>query len=445
MAPLDFSVALIGKLGHGKTRVLNTVCGTHFASQGGSKSVTRSAEMGVSKLFGIAIIDTPGLAPTEDVAGHVAAQKLALEMTPLSGVYLVLKCGRDGDMIDDQINDIIDMVGEDSIRIIITHPDVEAKKGAFNANETKRSVSRLAGIEMEFISMVGLETTGQEIEKFIECTLLSEPKQIELKIEEVSRLASRSQQSRRIDKAIRDIYAKIDAAQEYCNGFETVAKSHHQDVMIMDIQQDVTTMVQEEKERVFRDVVTNLSIDTQTICFARAGPSLSIRLKKMIEHTNKLLSWNVCDPSDPRNNYRACNHCGAVFTKVEGCDGATQCGALPKTRDESFWGSISYFFRHEWLLNSGRWILSPRKQNRIRNLSLNANNATETVHQKRPGSIIESGCGQTIEWTSMRPIEPEVVAALGRVESLHAGTFEDFSGQRFQMEVNSRRRLTRRA
>jgi hypothetical protein len=66
----------------------------------------QTAHMGVSKKHGIAVIDTPGLAPTEDVACHIGAQKLALEFTPLLGIHLVIKCGQDGDMVDDHVNDV---------------------------------------------------------------------------------------------------------------------------------------------------------------------------------------------------------------------------------------------------------------------------------------------------------------------------------------------------
>jgi hypothetical protein len=54
-------------------------------------------------------------------------------------MYLVSKCGRDGDMIDDQITDIIDMVGEEMVRIIITHADVEASKDSHGSRALKPS------------------------------------------------------------------------------------------------------------------------------------------------------------------------------------------------------------------------------------------------------------------------------------------------------------------
>ena len=194
-----------------------------------------------------------------------------LEYTPLSGVYVVIKCGRDGDMIDDQINDIIDMVGEESIRLIITHVDVESKKDGFNVEDIKNSVSRLAGINMEHIAVVGLESTATEMEEFIHSTLLPEPRKIELKTEDISRLAFRSQQSRRVAKQIREVYDKIDAAQHHCQELAEVEKSYNTDVQIMDIQHAMSALVQQDKEAIFRGAMTTLTPDEQTVCYAQAG------------------------------------------------------------------------------------------------------------------------------------------------------------------------------
>jgi hypothetical protein len=439
MSPSQYSVALIGKLGHGKTRVLNRVCGTHHASHGGCKSVTRTTELGFSKKHNIALVGTPGLSQTEDVANHIGAQKSALEYTPLSGIYLVIRCGRDGDMIDDQIFDIIDMVGEESIRIILTHADIETKKEGFDEDSVKESVSRLAGISIGNVSLVGLDTPSNAIEDFIHSTLLPSPRQIELKAEELSKLAFRSTQSRKISKRIRAIYSKIDAAAQYCEELITNSNGdigYETDVEIMDIQQAVTSMVRDEKEGVFRDAVNGLSLNEQNICFAQAGASLSIKLQHFVENTNRFLSWKVFDPTDPRNHYKVCNHCGAIWVKVEGCDGETTCGSLPTSRADATGnsGGFGHYFGFGFSLCGGKWKINRKKLKR-RYTTSGSSASNNGVHKKRDGAIIESGCGNQINWTSMRPIEPSLVAELGEVEELKAGVVEEITGDRFRSDV----------
>jgi len=431
------AVALIGKLGHGKTRLLNKVCGTHHVSQGGCRSATRDVELGYSKQHKIALLGTPGLGPTEEVARHLAAQKLALEFTPLSGIYIVLKCARDGDMIDDQINDIIDMVGEDGVRIIVTHSDVESSKEGFDVMDVKRSVSRLADISVDLIKVIGVETSGAEIEDFIHSTLLPQPVGIKLDSESVVKLAARSKQSRRISKAIRDLHGKIDAATTYCKVMTSSGRTHEHDIEIMDLQRATINHVREEKERIFRDAV-RLTADEQTICYAQAGASLSVKLKEFVETTNTFLSWNVTDPSDPRNNYRACNHCGAVFAKVEGCDGTTRCGAIPLEKKSDSkkcrYSESSYDFYED---HSKWYVRAVRSAIRAASAVLLAGSNDQAAAERKSTGVFEAGCGQSINWSTMRPIEPALMKELGKVETMHAGKLEELSSRRFETDIET--------
>lgn len=450
---LEKSVALLGKLGHGKTRILNAVCGTYHASRGGTKSVTRTIELGISKRHGICFLGTPGLGPTEDVAQHIGAQKLALEFSPLSGVYLVIKCGRDADMIDEQIFDIIDMVGEEMIRIIVTHSDVEAQKEGYNEVELKHSIGHLAGIDVKNIIIVGLETNPQEIDDFVNETTLSQPKEIKLDPEEISKLAIRSHASRNLTRIIRDIYGKIDAAHGHCNMLTDhgSTKTYENDVVIRDIQHAVSKMVSEDKEQVFRDAVS-LSADEQTICYAQVGASLSAKVKQFIERTNQYLSWNVTNLNDPRNHYRACNYCGAIYVKVEGCDGNTVCGALSATPDcpqHKMNANFSTFGINWSKVGGGRWKIITQPFTRFwgsstTQSSLRGDNPPDMVHRKRSDALIESGCGQTIAWTSMRPVEPQVVInALGHIETIQAKPIETLSAKRFHTEIEIQEELNK--
>jgi hypothetical protein len=90
------------------------------------------------------------------------------------------------------------MVGEESICIIITHAHIEAMKEGSDTNNAKHLVTRLAAVKMDHIAVVGLEVTAEEIEQFIHCTLVPQPRQIELQIEKISRLAIRSKQAQRL-------------------------------------------------------------------------------------------------------------------------------------------------------------------------------------------------------------------------------------------------------
>ena len=51
----------------------------------------------------------------------------------------------------------------------------------------------------------------------------------------------------------------------------------------------------------------------QNLVYGRVGLSLVCELELFMKVTNELLSWDVTDANDPRNQYRQCPHCDAVF------------------------------------------------------------------------------------------------------------------------------------
>eukprot|EP00957_Ditylum_brightwellii_P131800 10051174-Ditylum_brightwellii.AAC.1 len=145
MASSSRNIALVGKLGHGKTHLLNKLCGKHFPSHMGAKSCTRTLQFGCTKQHKMCVIDTPGFCASDDVAAHIAAQKAALEGVPLSGIYVVVKYAR-ADEIASMVNKVMDFVGDDDLRIIITHADTVCDQEGYCVNDMKKSISDLLDI-----------------------------------------------------------------------------------------------------------------------------------------------------------------------------------------------------------------------------------------------------------------------------------------------------------
>ncbi|KAL7558010.1 hypothetical protein ACA910_005492 [Epithemia clementina (nom. ined.)] len=91
--------------------------------------------------------------------------------------------------------------------------------------------------------------------------------------------------------------------------------------MIINIQKEVNELVAEEKDAIFRKAFeSSTSHEVQTLVYGKAGVSLSLKLHEFIKATNAFLSWDVTDPHDPRNHYRQCPHCDAVYAKIGGCE-----------------------------------------------------------------------------------------------------------------------------
>jgi len=76
-------VALVGKLGHGKTYLLNKLTGTSYDSNMGASSCTQTLQFGYSQRYKeIMVVDMPGFGASDDIAGTLWLRSLHLKARP---------------------------------------------------------------------------------------------------------------------------------------------------------------------------------------------------------------------------------------------------------------------------------------------------------------------------------------------------------------------------
>jgi GTP-binding protein EngB required for normal cell division len=438
-------VALVGKVGHGKTCLLNKVTGRRLPSHAGAKSCTRTLQFGYTRHEKITVVDTPGFYASDDVAAHIAAQKLALEGTPLSAIYAVVKYAR-ADDIAEILDKVLSFVGEDNseyVRVIITHCDLARDQEGYNQREMQLLLSKNLDMPSSRIAFVGTDTTPEEIEYFMLSTLL-EPKAFTISDEQVASISSLCVGTRKFNKAINEVYGKIAAASKECQSLvEDGGKSYETDVAITTIQNSTSSMVELAKTQVFQDAEDqDLSAELKNLVYGKAGFALSLRLKAFMEASNKFLSWDVTDVLDQRNIYRQCHNCGAVYNKTEGCDGATTCGAVPKDKKKASPRLQAQFKALEqgWTVQYCRsGVEIPHVISWLREFYMihgSRDWGGGHDHCKKEGAVFESGCGAAIEWKTMRPIDPAlIVECLGTVEIQHPGKLEGGMKSRFESSL----------
>jgi hypothetical protein len=87
---------------------------------------------------------------------------------------------------------------------------------------------------------------------------------------------------------------------------------------------------------------------------------------------------------------RKCPHCGLIWTRVEGCDGVTQCGRMPTSvndiRDSTFSVLATFTFR---------WVGSKL------NITKSGDKSVKSKKSTKPSK----GCGKSITWTAMPPVD----------------------------------------
>lgn len=161
------TIVLLGKVGHGKTRVLNELCGTSFDCSMAESSSTTDLQSGRSLTHDIKVVDTPGFCSSNHTSKNTACQKRALESGPLAGVFLVVKFERGADMAA-TVSTMMNFVGDSDVRIIITFVDGIS---CADREDAIIELSSLLELNPNLVLTACLQTDASDIEDHIKKSL----------------------------------------------------------------------------------------------------------------------------------------------------------------------------------------------------------------------------------------------------------------------------------
>jgi GTPase Era involved in 16S rRNA processing len=200
-------VVLIGKVGHGKTYLMNKLCGTTLLPQASQRGCPLVLHTGQTNKQSIVVTEAPGMYGSQDMQAHIQALKAALTNTPLSGIYAVVKAAtRTADMTA-TINRVMDVVGDDDIRIIVTHIDTLGDHCRYD--DMINGLSCQLEVSRDNIFLVGKDTDADKIESFIHATL-HEPKQVAMHGQQAAAASSLCVGERQFSKRIKGLSTRID-------------------------------------------------------------------------------------------------------------------------------------------------------------------------------------------------------------------------------------------
>lgn len=217
------TIVVIGKLGHGKTHLVNKLCNTAFQSVMCAESCTRENQFGISAKHGFTVIDTPGFGSSHDTSGHIRAQQEALEGQLLSGIYVVVKYGSPSDMAE-SLNRLMDFAGSDDVRIIVTYWDTVQEGDGVDAPALKQELTNLVSVPIHHILLVGKDSAASAIEDFVFSTL-HDPRQFRVEREQVVFAASLTVGARRYTHDLNVAQTKLRLA---CNAIQRLNQSSSQ-------------------------------------------------------------------------------------------------------------------------------------------------------------------------------------------------------------------------
>lgn len=297
-------VLLAGKIGSGKTYLLNKVCGTTFASAMCAKSCTRAVQWGQSGCHGITIIDSPGFYSSEEITAHTDHQRMAMERNELSGIYVVVKFGRSDEMAE-TLNKILDFVGDgDHIRIIITHCDLSIQQDqVVDVNAIMERLSKLVDVELHHIIAVGKHSSAEEIENFIASTLHA-PVKHELSEIQLASVDDHCVGARKFIKPIQEIREKIDTATIACHELSKSNLAEERDAAIHLTRQVARAMVDDGKLSIL-EAARELTVEQQYILDQEINRSVSTPLQNFLHSTIRSeLANNNWEPNSFRRAWK---------------------------------------------------------------------------------------------------------------------------------------------
>jgi predicted GTPase len=135
-------VVLLGSLGQGKTCTFNKITGQRGITGAGFATVTAAASCHLSTNREFFVIDTPGLEESENTAMHMAALMAALQTTPVSAVFLVVKIEK-ADVVANKITRVLNILNQpDLVRVILTYADLYQFQNRFDSGQIEGELLR---------------------------------------------------------------------------------------------------------------------------------------------------------------------------------------------------------------------------------------------------------------------------------------------------------------
>ncbi|XP_055340257.1 uncharacterized protein LOC129589504 [Paramacrobiotus metropolitanus] len=401
---------LMGQTGAGKSTLGNMLCGTKHASGASEASLTQLLfrnDVCVGR-NAFSVIDTPGTDSQTDTYKHALQLRAGLTATELNTIFIVLKYENRYNKMVDHYLQVEQPVGTFTNRIVIllSHMD--------NADDHNKEFSKICGI---------LTETSPKIDNIIFFSKNSDPSVIadlmyacmshmvpkRLKIsDEDFRFHFNLYEIRMGMRRCFDQYRKQvnDKYAAYCRLRDQTKTDYEEDqdelfhAMIVQFKFDIDELYQEFVNKHGQAMV---EMDCYALSVQMQRENVRIN-DEFVSSVTPLMTYNLFDNMDPRNQIKACPHCGLIWWKTEGCDGTTNCGNRVTSM---FDVQPKALFKYTLKWVNGELV--PTK-NHIPKLTDNVANATR--------SSKGVGCGKAFVWTDIPKLNDEIIFQIFEVKTM---------------------------
>ena len=376
-------VVLLGDVGTGKSTLLEKLTEQRGKSSQANESFTRTSEVFWAPDGRLIIADTPGSNALKDTLEHNVEIAGALNFRPVSRIFIVVRAETRIDSVVDNVRKYADRFLElpmDVVGVLVTHMDtVDWTEKDF----TPRIEEDLGIDSVVFSSMT---TNRKTLQKNILKTC-TEQHNLTVNGENFLKLFKIHNHHRKILKSTSDEVKKFSDKKRAFDEERKAFSGKDLVDLVFEFQAYMTDEIVEAQQRMS---------ETNNFTFEGDGAANEAGHIANMANQLRMVLYDIrteClgyQSEHGVSELRKCPHCGIIWTKVEGCEGATTCGNRPSNvndvRDPAYAELGTFSFR--WREDGG---LSITKVSR------------KTVKSER-SSRPQFGCGKSINWKEMATV-----------------------------------------
>ena len=341
-------VVLVGDVGAGKSTLVEKVTGLKGRSSGKGTSFTRKASYALSTDDSLLISDTPGVNVTSDKFAQNVWIAQALNLQPVSQIFITVKA-------DTRMENVIDRVKEYSSKFVALNK--KEALGLVVTNMDNREIDWTESLFCEHLKQSNIpisntifsmkDTPGMRLIELMhnKCKNTEDGsiKQFDMDIdsENFHKMFKPSQSDRLINDAIMKEKKRMAlACESFFEVFDRLDQETEKMDLLFEFQHWAASEMTEAQKRVAGDMQHQDEAELlHRLDFLKDVLTTELhKVKKRAEDFNKKYHDAV---------FRSCPVCERVWTKAEGCDGATRCGMGEVHASDKHSSLASFSF--EWI------------------------------------------------------------------------------------------------
>ena len=376
-------VVLLGDVGTGKSTILEKLTEQRGKSSQANESFTRSSEVFWAPDGRLIVADTPGSNALKDTLEHNVQIAGALNYRPVSRIFIVVKAETRIDSVVDNVRKYADRFLElpmDVVGVLVTHMDTVD----WTEKDFAPRIEHDLGIDSVVFSSM---TTNRETLQNNILKTCTEKHNLTVNDANFFKLFKIHNHHRKILKSTSDEVKKFsdkkrafDEEREAFSGKDLVD-------LVFEFQAYMTEEIVEAQKRMSK--TNNFTFEGDGAANEAGHIANMVNQLRMVLYDIRTECLGY-QSEHGVSELRKCPHCGIIWTKVEGCEGATTCGNRPSNvndvRDPAYAELGTFSFR--WREDGG---LSITKVSR------------KTVKSER-SSRPQFGCGKSINWKEMATV-----------------------------------------